>query len=344
VGSGPFRFLPNEWVSGARAAYARFDGYRPRQEKPDFLAGGKMVNFERVEWIVQPDPSTAATALQKNEVDWVAQPLIDLCPVLRKSPGVTVEVLSPYGWLAMIRINHLQPPFDNPALRRALLPGIDQGAFVEAVIGDQAEFGHVPAGFFSPGQPLATEAGLAVMAGGSGVPLAKKLVAESGYGGQAVVLLAPTDQPAVMALAQVTRDYFMSIGLNVDLQAMDFGTLGTRSFNQGPPDKGGWNAFNVVYGGLPAANPGGSYPLRSNGRKGWAGWPTDERLEALRGEWFDAATLAEQKRIAEQSQQRALETVPFVPLGQIFQPQAFRSDLAGIVKGAYSLFWGVQRT
>ena len=55
VGSGPFRFLPDQWVSGVSAAYARFDGYVPRQEPPSFLAGGKAVNVQSVEWVVQPD-------------------------------------------------------------------------------------------------------------------------------------------------------------------------------------------------------------------------------------------------------------------------------------------------
>ena len=55
VGSGPFQFLPGEWISGARAGYSRFDGYVPRQEPPSFYAGGKVAHFERVEWIVQPE-------------------------------------------------------------------------------------------------------------------------------------------------------------------------------------------------------------------------------------------------------------------------------------------------
>jgi len=34
-----------------------------------------------------------------------------------------------------------------------------------------------------------------------------------------------------------------------------------------------------------------------------------------------------------------LETVPYIPLGQIFQPTAFRSDIKDIVKAMYPLFW-----
>ena len=64
TGSGPFRFLTKEWVSGVSAAYAKFDGYVPREEKPVYYAGGKVVHFPRVEWIVQPDPATAAAALK----------------------------------------------------------------------------------------------------------------------------------------------------------------------------------------------------------------------------------------------------------------------------------------
>jgi peptide/nickel transport system substrate-binding protein len=91
------------------------------------------------------------------------------------------------------------------------------------------------------------------------------------------------------------------------------------------------------------SNPGSSYPLRANGKAGWFGWPTDEKLEALRQNWFDASDLAAQKAIAQQIQLRAFEVIPFMPLGQIFQPTAFRSNVTDIVKAAIPLFWGVKK-
>lgn len=343
VGSGPYRFLPNEWVSGARAAYTRFDGYVPRQEKPDYFAGGKVARFERVEWVVQPDPAIAAAALQKGEVDWVEVPLVDLAPMLRKSPGVEVKVHDPYGWLPVITLNHLQPPFDNVRIRRALLSAINQKDFVEAITGDQAELGRVPAGYFTEGHPMATHAGLGVLKGSAGMAQARKAIAEAGYNGERVVLIAPSDQHAIMQLAGVTRDLFQSLGLNVDYQVMDWGTMVTRRTNQGPIDKGGWCAYNTLWGGLTVSNPGSAFPLRGNGRKGGIGWPTDDRLETLRDAWFDAPDQAARKQIAEQIQLQALESVPYVPLGQVFLPTAFRSDIRDIVKAAIPLFWGVHR-
>ena len=343
IGSGPFKFLPSEFVSGAHAAYARNDAYVPRQEKPDYFSGGKVANFDRVEWVVQPDPSTAASALQKGETDWVEVPLIDLCPMLRKLPDVRVAVFDPYGWQPIIAMNHLHPPFDNPKLRRALLPAIDQRAFVEALVGEQADLGRVPAGYFTEGQAMATHAGLEALTGPRDLALAKRLVAESGYKGERILLMAPSDLPAIGQLAQVTRELFQKLGLNVDYQVMDWGSLLTKRSNQNPPDQGGWNAFNTNWGGLTVSNPGSSYPLRGVGKKGWFGWPTDERLEQLREAWFDATDLAGQKAIAAQIQIRALETVPYIPLGQFYQPTAFRSDIKDIVAAAIPLFWGVRR-
>jgi peptide/nickel transport system substrate-binding protein len=344
IGSGPFRFLPNELVSGARAAYARNEAYVPRQEPPDYFAGGKVVNFDRVESVVQPDPSTAAAALQKRETDWLELPLIDLCPMLKKSPDVLVRVNDPYGWQPILAVNHLYPPFDNVKLRRALLPAIDQKVFVEAIVGEQSELGQWGTGYFTEGQSMATHAGLEVLTGPRDLALAKKLVAESGYNGEKILLIAASDQPALNQLSQVTRELFLKLGLNVDYQVMDWGSVVTRRANQNPPDQGGWNAFNTQWGGLTVSNPGSSYPLRGSGRKGWFGWPTDDVLESLRQQWFDAPDLAAQKAIAAKIQLRALETVPYYPLGQDFQPTAFRSDMLDIVPAAIPLFWGVRRS
>ena len=88
VGSGPFRFLADQHVPGARLFYERFEGYAPRPEgTPSLLAGPKRVNFDRIEWQIIPDPATAAAALQEGEIDWWEQPLFDLLPMLRRDRG-----------------------------------------------------------------------------------------------------------------------------------------------------------------------------------------------------------------------------------------------------------------
>src|SRR5436305_3951803 len=63
VGSGPMRFARNEWLPGARAAFEKFPDYLPRQETASWMAGGKRVAADRIEWLVMPDPATSSAAL-----------------------------------------------------------------------------------------------------------------------------------------------------------------------------------------------------------------------------------------------------------------------------------------
>src|SRR6266571_5538743 len=70
VGSGPMKFVRSEWVPGAKAVFEKFADYLPRQEPNSWLAGGKQMSLERIEWIVMPDPATASSALQNGEIDW----------------------------------------------------------------------------------------------------------------------------------------------------------------------------------------------------------------------------------------------------------------------------------
>lgn len=186
TGSGPYRFVRDEWVAGSQAVYARNDRYVPRQEPPDGAAGGKVVNFDRVVWQVVPDPATAAAALQAGEVDWVEQPLFDLLPSLRASRGVRVLQNDSVGAICMVAFNHLHPPFNNPRLLRALLPAVDQQVFMEAAYGQETGLFRTGVGVFTPGLPMANTAGLEVLTGPRDPALAKRLVAESGYKGERV--------------------------------------------------------------------------------------------------------------------------------------------------------------
>ena len=343
TGSGPFRFVKDEWVSGAHAAYAKFDGYVPRSEPPAFFAGGKVAHFDRVEWIVQPDPSTAAAAIQNNEADWIETPLLDLVPMLKKSPGVYTKVIDPGGWLMFLVLNNLYPPLDNPRIRKAMLMALDQKAFAESVVGDQTDLAIVPTGVFAPSMPMANMAGMEALTGPRDVAGARKMIQDAGYKDEPVMIMAPSDQPAVSLMSEVARDLLQSVGLKVDYQVMDWGSVVTRRANQKPLSEGGWGAFIAMMSPLTAANPGSMLALRGNGRKGWFGWPTDERLEELRGQWFDAPDLAAQKAVSEQVQLQFFRNVPFLPLCRMRQPMAFRSDIQDVVSASFPMFWGVRR-
>jgi peptide/nickel transport system substrate-binding protein len=344
VGSGPYKFVPAEWKAGSGAVYLRNEAYVPRAEAISMWSGGKVANFDRVEWHTIPDPATAAAALQRGEVDWVEAPLIDLAPSLAKSAGVKVDVFDKLGSLMIMAFNHYQPPFDNVKLRRAVLAALDQTEFVDAVVGEQKTLGLTGVGVFPPASPYSSKVGLEGLNGPRDLAAAKKMVAESGYKGEPIVLMSPSDQPSIQQSAQVANALFKSLGLNVQYTSVDWGTMIQRRNSRELPEKGGWSCYCTSWVGLSVASPATHLPLRAEGEKNKAWWrATNERMEGLRDAWFAAPDLAAQKAICADMQREALAEVPFIPLGTSFQPTAFRDTLSGFAKSPYPVFWGVRK-
>lgn len=342
VGSGPYRFLADERVPGALAAYARFDGYVPRDGgAPDWTAGPKIAHFDRIEWHTTPDPATASAALQSGEADWWDYATADLLPLLRRAKGIKVAVQDPTGQIAIMRMNHLQPPFNNPAIRRALLGAVDQADFMQAVVGTDTSLWKDGVGVFCPGTPFASNAGMDVLTGKRDLAKVKADLAAAGYKGEKVALLVATDFPVLKALADVGADMLTRAGMNVDYQALDWGTVLTRRTSKEPVDKGGWSVFFTAWAGTDMLNPAGHISLRGNGQDAWFGWPDSPRIEALRTDWFNAADAAGQKAAAEALQRQVLTDVPYVPLGQYLQATAYSERLQGVGDG-FAIFWSVK--
>jgi peptide/nickel transport system substrate-binding protein len=343
VGSGPFRFVADQYVPGASLVYERFEGYVPRLDgTPSLLAGPKRVNFDRVEWQVIPDPATAAAALQEGEIDWWEQPIFDLLSTLRRDPELAVEVLDQFGNVGVLRFNHTLPPFDNPAIRRAVLGAVSQRDCMTAVAGEDRSLWRDDVGFFVPGSAMANAVGMGALNGPRDLAASRRELWRAGYKGEKVLLMAPADFPVITAMSEVIADLFRTLGMSLDYVAMDWGSILQRAGNHDGPERGGYNAFCTYATGVSQLNPAAHNFLRGNGLKATFGWPVSPRLEELRDAWFTAPDVAAQKRLGEQMQAQAFVDVPYVPLGVFYQPTAYRRGLAGVLKGL-PLFWSVRR-
>src|SRR6195256_1063856 len=295
VGSGPMRFVKNEWVPGAKAVFEKFADYAPRQEPGSWLAGGKRIMVDRIEWIVMPDPGTASAALQNGEVDWWENPISDLVPVLRKNRNVMVDIADPLGNIGSFRMNHLYPPFTDVRARRAILMAMSQEDYMRALVGDDNSLWKPLPGFFTPGTSLYTEEGGDILKGPRKLDAAKKLLAESGYAGQPVTCLVAQDQPITKSQGDVTADLLKRLGMNVDFAAIDWGTVGARRAVKTPPGQGGWQMFHTWHSGADCVNPAVAIGIRASGEKGWFGWPDVPEVEAEVTAWYEAKSLDEEK-------------------------------------------------
>jgi peptide/nickel transport system substrate-binding protein len=342
TGSGPFKFVKEEWVPGNKAVYVKNADYVPRKEPPSFAAGGKVVKVDRVEWLYIPDAATAAAALNAGEADWYEQPPTDILPVFKANKDVVVANVDPLGSHGILRFNHLQPPFNNVKMRQAVMALVDQRDYMHAVAGDEKNW-QVCAAMFVCGTPLATNAGGEQLLKGPDLAKAKQLIAEAGYKGEKVVLMSATDQSIVHNQALVTAEILRQAGLNVDFQANDWGTLITRRAGKDPVEKGGWSIFHTWVVAPDLLSPALNNPIRTNGEKAWFGWPQDETVEKLRDEWFKAPDLASQQKMAAEVQKAAYAVVPYVPTGQFLIPTAYRKSLSGIIVAPVAFLWNVEK-
>lgn len=342
VGSGPLKFVKEEFQPGHQVVYVKNADYVPRKEPSSWASGGKVMKVDRVEWLYIPDAMTKVAALNAGEADWWENPPLDLVPVLAGNPDIAIAPADPLPSPIMVKFNHLQPPFDNLKMRQAVLAVASQADFLTALAGDQKNWELCPS-FFTCGTPMANEAGSAALTGPRDFAKAKKLIAEAGYKGEAIVVLDAVDQPVAHSQALVVSDLLKKLGLNVDLQAMDWGTLVTRRASMEPMDKGGWNIFATGWVGADLLDPGGNPALRTNGKKSHFGWPSDDKIEELRVQWLKATTLDERKKLASAIQERAFEVVPYIPTGQWAPKTAYRKNVKGVIEAPAFLMWNVEK-
>jgi peptide/nickel transport system substrate-binding protein len=345
IGSGPFKFVQSEFQPGVKAVYEKNKDYVPRKEAPSWTSGGKVVKVDRVEWITMADAQTAVNALQSGDIDFMENPPFDLLPVLTGNKEIKVETLSKLGFQTLGRMNFLYPPFDNVKVRRAAFLAMNQKNVLDALVGNP-EYYKVCGAIFVCGTPLATEVGAETLMKGNGMAEAKKVLAESGYDGTPIVIMAPGDVVTLKAQPIVAAQLLREAGFKVDVQATDWQTVVSRRASQKPPKEGGWNMFFTNWVGADVSNPIANVSVGGRGKNGgWFGWAEDAKIEQLRDAFARTSSPEEQKKIAADIQKEAYERVIYIPLGQYFAPSAWRKSISGVLDGpATPIFWNIDKS
>ncbi|MCG6204849.1 ABC transporter substrate-binding protein [Rhodopseudomonas sp. HC1] len=344
IGSGPFKFVAAEFQPGVKAVYVKNTDYVPRKEPPSWTSGGKVVKVDRVEWITMPDGQTAINALQSGDIDFVEAPSFDILPVLKQDKELTIHTLSPLGFQTLGRMNFLYPPFDNVKIRRAAFLAMSQKPVLDALVGNP-DYYKVCGAVFGCDTPLATDVGSETLVKGNGMAEAKKLLAESGYDGTPIALMAPGDVGSLKAQPIVAAQLLREAGFKVDFQATDWQTVVTRRASQKPPKDGGWNMFFTNWAGPDILNPVANVSTGGKGKNGgWFGWPDDPKVEALRDKFARSTSPEEQKKLAEEIQKEVYDQVLYIPLGQYKAPSVWRNELTGVLDGpATPVFWNIEK-
>jgi ABC-type transport system substrate-binding protein len=335
IGSGPFRFLKDQWRPGSAMVLERNPAYVPRAEPPDFLAGGKRVKIDQLVLRVMPDQSTGANALMAGEIDYMQYLPFDMLPLLEKDKGVKLLGLGGiHQFQGNFRLNHAFPPFDNPAVRRVMWKLVDQEATLTAIGVPDRYRGKTCPSFWMCGTPLSSDTGST--AAKLDLAAAKAELKAAGYHGEPVIVLevaGSISQTASRVLVQNMRD----VGFTVEQQPRDWPTVLARRAK-----KDGWSMFPVYSNGTDMYSPLTHFYVAATCND-FPGWSCDNRIPELMKAFARAATFDERRKIAADIQVIAYELVPSVMWGQFTIPAGYRADLKGLVQSSYPMFWEVDR-
>ncbi len=342
IGSGPFRFLPQRWQIGSGAAYERNPDYVPRAEPPSGLPGGKLVKVDGVEMHYIPDPATRIAALKAGEVDLVDLLPADLIDYARADKNLVVGKLQPLGGLGFLRMNSLQPPFDNIKARQALALVVNQPDEMAAAYGEHGWWQKCFS-LFLCGSPNGSEAGSEPYQNQDPAK-AKQLLAESGYKGEPIVIVTASDVPSQNAMAQVTAAALRSIGANVDVQVTEFAQIMVRREVRKPASEGGWNLIAIGMSGPAVTSPITNLMIDSRcGGQSYFGWPCDPAVEKLRAEYMSEPDAGARRRIVDDLSRALWASLPAVIAGMYYNTFAWRADVTGLVPAPQLVFWGADK-
>jgi peptide/nickel transport system substrate-binding protein len=320
VGTGPFQmvqFVPDSFVK-----LKRFEGYSPdtRYSDRDGFGGYKIACLDTVTFRMVPEAGARVAGLETGEL----QAVEDVPTIAQKRIGENKDIrllkLDNF-WLNVFYGNWSAPPTDNKLFRQAVMTAVDFDEIMEAANdGDYKP----NLGFQYPGTNYYTEAGKEML-NQHDIPKAKKLLAESGYKGEKVVLLTNKDYPSLYNTALVMAQQLKSIGVNAELQVLDWPTALQKSM-KGTPD---WNYFftgwitYVAVGGMqtlrPMAEPNAVY-TPPDGK-------TDPAFMAAFEEVANGATLEIRQAAFARAQKIALDDAMVVPLGVMPKVQAVRTNV-----------------
>lgn len=343
IGSGPFKFVADEFQPGVKVVYEKYDEYVPRTEAPEATSGSKEVYVDRVEWINMPDVQTTINAINSGDIDYIERTPYDLMPLLEANPEVHTAVNDPLGWMSVARMNFLHAPLNDARIRRAALLAVSQEDVMAAMIGDP-RFYELCASVFGCNHPRSTEVDGESLTSGGDLEEAKKLLEEAGYDGTPVVILQPTDVATLAPQPIVVAQALRKAGFEVELRPMDWQTVVSQRASKDLPSEGGWNMFITNYSvdalWSPVVNP----LLISSGETGsYFGWPDIPEMEKLRADYAattDADTRAQQ---VIDVQKLAMQEVNTIPLGQFKLVNSWRHDVSDIVQGPLTAFWGMKK-
>jgi peptide/nickel transport system substrate-binding protein len=324
IGTGPFQLV--ESVPGSFVKLKRYDGYKPNtafEERTGF-GGYKQACLNTVTFRIVTEPGARVAGLKTGELQAVEDLPTKSLPDLKADPNITVLPLLNW-WIQIALPNTSVPPTDNLMFRRAVQAALDMDEIMDAASDGNYKLN---VGFQYPNQPDYTDSGKETY-NLKDPALAKKLLAESGYHGEPLILLTDKDYSPMYNSALVMQQELQAVGINAQMKVVDWPT----SVQMSLLSDASWNYFFTGWGTQPAL--GGLATMQFLADPNAAYRPKDDKGDPeLLAAWNDMNTSPEAKdrqAAFARMQKIALEKAYAVPFGSLTKVQGTRANVKGFV-------------
>ena len=235
-GTGPFRvtrFVPRE-----RLELEANKGYWDPKRTP---------KVDKVVLLPMPEPTTRLAALRSGQVDWIEVPPPDSIAQLKGGGFQIVTNKYPHNWGHILRLD--KEPWNNKAVRKAANYAIDRVGICKNLLNDTCVPGTGVAYKGHPwfGNPKETY--------DYNPAKAKEILKAAGFDGvskrpaRAVALISTSGSGQMLPLAmnELVQKNLKDVGIDVDLQPIEWNSL-TQRFRIGfTGENAGVNALNISF-------------------------------------------------------------------------------------------------
>ncbi len=207
IGTGPWKLA--EYVPQSHLKYAKNKDYWNKE----------LPYLDEMTMKITVDEDARVAALRAGQVDYgfFSQEGADR---LKPDKSITV-VESPKAWLTVAQVNTSRKPFDDVRVRQALRLALDPKEIIQkAVSGAAAPSGPVPTGhtdWFIKPEDLKYQK--------PDYEKAKALLAEAGHPNLKFTILSSPQYPEFVSTALVMQDAFKKIGVDAEVQQLEWGTF-----------------------------------------------------------------------------------------------------------------------
>ncbi|MCL2894578.1 ABC transporter substrate-binding protein [Brenneria tiliae] len=222
IGTGPYKLA--EFKQGEYLHLTRYDGYVSRSEPANGLSGQKKADVKDIWFRYITDESTRLAGALTGEYDVIFDLPKDNIDALNNARDVRLYRPEAGGSLITYLFNKNRGPFADLKLRQAFNQALDVHQVLLAGYSDERFFREDSSLGFPEQVDWYSEAGKPYW-NQHKLDEARRLVKESGYNGEEVVIIATKEYAELYNLAIVAQQVLKQIGVKSRLDVYDWATV-----------------------------------------------------------------------------------------------------------------------